>query len=98
MLCILHTMWLQGTIEPLARHREHGGSDMAEARKVKRITLALDADLAPWVDYMAGLEGGSVTAYINGVVRRDMAYASGPTKEGYEAFVVAREARREARG
>lgn len=55
-----------------------------------KISLALEDELRPWVDFAAGLEGTSVTAYINGAVRRDMNEAPQEVAEAYEAFKKAR--------
>ena len=57
----------------------------------KRLTLALKSDLVPWVSYAAGLRDLSVTAYINAVLQEARDNASTNVKEGYEAFLKARE-------
>lgn len=56
----------------------------------KRLSMTIDADLAPWCDYAAGLAGQSVTAYINAAIRRDRDAASDAVRDGYKAFETAR--------
>lgn len=61
-----------------------------------RMTLALRDELKRWVDFSAGLNGGSATAYINAAIERDMEAAAPEVKEAYEAFQKALEATRSA--
>jgi hypothetical protein len=61
--------------------------------ETKKMTLALDATLSPWLAYTSGLADTSVTGYINDLIRRDRDAATGDVREGYDAFVRAREQR-----
>lgn len=58
--------------------------------KPKKINLALDADLIPWVSYAAGLRDMSVTAYINDAIRRDRDGAGEKVKRSFYDFLEAR--------
>ena len=72
---------------------------MAETKRkeTKKINLALEMELVPWVSYAAGLSDTSATDYINRAVRRDMEGAQGlgadpDVQAGYAAFLKARPA------
>lgn len=56
----------------------------------KRMSLAIEPDLVPWLDYMAGLESTNTTGHINRIIRREMEAAGGALLEGYNAFMAAR--------
>lgn len=57
-----------------------------------RMTLALRDDLKSWVDFAAGLNGGSATSYINAAIQRDRDNAAPEVAEAYAAFLKALEA------
>lgn len=61
------------------------------AGTAKKMNIAVDADLAPWMAYASGLRGISLTAYINDAIRRDRGAATGDVRDGYDAFLRARE-------
>lgn len=42
------------------------------AGRKKSINLALNEELVPWVTFASSFYGGSVTAYINDAIQRDM--------------------------
>lgn len=58
--------------------------------RAKRVTMNLDTDLMPWIDYAAGVAGQSMTEYINAAVRRERDGATGAMAAGFEAFERAR--------
>ena len=58
--------------------------------KPKKINLALDGELVPWVSYAAGLRDMSVTAYINDAIRRDRDRAGEKVKRSFCDFLEAR--------
>ncbi len=64
---------------------------MAERKATKKITFALDAELVPWISYAGGLRDMTLTAYINDALERDRDNASQNVKDGYAAFLKARE-------
>ena len=57
-----------------------------------RMNVALRDDLRAWIDFSAGLNGGSATAYINAAIQRDKDAASNEVMEAFAAFLKAREA------
>lgn len=61
------------------------------AGAAKKMNIAVDADLVPWMAYASGLRDISLTAYINDAMRRDRDAATGDVREGYGAFLRARE-------
>lgn len=63
------------------------------AGTAKKMNIAVDADLVPWMAYASGLKDISLTAYINDAMRRDRDAATGDVKSGYDAFLKAREQR-----
>ena len=63
------------------------------AGTAKKMNIAVDADLVPWMAYASGLKDISLTAYINDAMRRDRDAATGDVRGGYDAFVRAREQR-----
>jgi hypothetical protein len=63
---------------------------MAES-KTKKVTFALDGELVPWISYAGGLKDMTLTAYINDALRRDRDNASENVRDGYAAFLKARE-------
>lgn len=63
-----------------------------------RMNLALRDELKTWVDFSAGLNGGSATGYINAAIERDMANAAPEVREAYEAFLKALDATKAGRG
>ena len=62
---------------------------MAEA--TKKMTIAIKAELVPWISYAAGLRDMTVTAYINDALARDRDSANADVKAGYDAFLKARQ-------
>ena len=58
--------------------------------KPKKLNLALEADLVPWVSFAAGLRDTSATAYINDAIRLDRDNAPDAVKAAYQAFLEAR--------
>lgn len=59
----------------------------------KKMTIAVKADLVPWLSYAAGLRDMTVTAYINDALARDRDGANTDVRAGYDAFLRARESR-----
>lgn len=57
-----------------------------------RMNVAIEDELRPWIDFSAGLNGGSATSYINAAVRRDKDAANPEVAEAFAAFMKAREA------
>lgn len=69
---------------------------MPEKKDTKKMNVAVETDLMPWMSYAAGVIGTSVTGYINDAIRRDMEGADplGTDKtvtDGYGAFMAARD-------
>ena len=71
---------------------------MPEEKKAapKKMNVAIDADLLPWVSYAASVRNKSVTGYINDAIRRDMEGgdalgADGAVRDAYDAFTLARD-------
>lgn len=55
----------------------------------ERMSLAIDSELRTWLDFMAGINGTSATAYINRLIHRDMEGAKPEVSEAFEAFTRA---------
>lgn len=63
-----------------------------------RINLAIDDDVRDWIPWAASLAGETVTAYINGLVRKDMERATPEVATAFDAFMTARSTLREQGG
>lgn len=57
-----------------------------------RMNVAVDDGLRAWIDFSAGLNGGSATKYINTAIQRDKDAAGPEVMEAFAAFLKAREA------
>ncbi len=74
------------------RERRHAGKeeDMAQ-RQVKKMNVALDTDIVPWLEIEAGRRGVSITALINDAVREQRDSAPENVRAVYEAALATRE-------
>lgn len=61
------------------------------AREVKKMNVALDLDVVPWLEIEAGRRGCSQTALINAALREQQEHASDDVKAAFAALMATRE-------
>ena len=57
----------------------------------KVFTLRMEGDLVDWTSFAASLEGGTMTSYINGLIRQAKEAAKPSVRQTYESWKSERE-------